>query len=351
MKCVAWDLDDTVWRGVAIESDQLPEPREEVLRLLAELERRGIPNSIASRTDPGLAAVLRDHPLLGDRFVAPQIGWEPRSTALRHIAGQLNIGIESLAFVDDDPFARAEVRHLLPDVAVLSTGELEAALSDPAAAAGELTDEARRRPQLYREEERRRAVERGFAGSQQDFFEWCEMRLEVGPAGPADYARLVELGERTHRLNSAGQRCRPEDVALWLSDPRWLVCRARLVDRFGDYGVVGMSVVDREAAGTGDWLVALLAISCRVEGRGMAPAILRWVMDEARRSGMRRVLTLYRSNGKNVPLGVLLKQLGFRRVSAPSEQTSAGPAVLGLDLSGELPTYPGWLRLSTRETG
>src|SRR5438874_9153979 len=93
IKCVVWDLDNTLWPGIAIEGslDEMPEPDASMLDVIKTLEERGIVNSVASRNDPALGDQLLSHPLLAGRFVAPQISWEPKSQAVRRIAEQLNI--------------------------------------------------------------------------------------------------------------------------------------------------------------------------------------------------------------------------------------------------------------------
>jgi FkbH-like protein len=335
IKCVVWDLDDTVWPGVAIESDGVPEPHERVLVLLDALEALGIVSSVASRGDPALAPVLGAHPRLGGRFVAPRVAWDEKSESIERIAAALRIDLDAVAFVDEDPFERAGVAHALPAVLVLSVAELEAAVAGGRFAPERLTDEGRRRAAMYRDEERRGEVAAGFAGSRTDFLRWCEMRLDVGAAEAADLDRLVELGERTHRLNSAALRAGRDDVLRWFGAGG--LVRARLADRFGDYGLVGMVAVDRSAGA--DWRVDLLAVSCRVEGRGVPAALLGWTMDQARRAGASGLRALYRANGRNVRLAVLLRQLGFRRAGG-------GDAVeFRRSLDGELPLYPEWLRI------
>jgi FkbH-like protein len=337
IKCVVWDLDDTVWPGVAVESDEMPEPHERVLGLMDALEAQGIVCSVASRGDPALAPLLAAHPRLGGRFVAPQVAWDEKSESVARIAAALRIDLGALAFVDEDPFERAGVAHALPAVLVLSVAELESALGGGRFTPERLTDEGRRRAAMYRDEERRQRVEAGFAGGRTDFLCWCEMRLDVGAAEAADLDRMVELGERTHRLNSAARRAGRDDVLRWFAAGG--LVRARLVDRFGDYGLVGMVAVDR-TPGAADWRVDLLAISCRVEGRGVPAALLRWTMDEARRAGAPGLRALYRGNGRNVRLAVLLRQLGFRRVDGAGDAVEFRRA-----LAGELPPYPEWLRV------
>src|SRR5215472_17495923 len=336
IKCVVWDLDDTLWPGVAIEADAVPEPHERVLALLDTLEERGIVSSVASRGDPALAPLLAAHPRLGGRFVAPRVAWDEKSESIERIATALRIDLDAIAFVDEDAFERAGVAHALPAVLILSVDELEAALAADRFTPEQLTDEGRRRGAMYRVEERRRHAAAGFAGGRTDFLRWCGMCLDVGPAEAADLDRLVELGERTHRLNSAARRAGRDDIERWFAAGG--LVRARLADRFGDYGLVGMVAVDRPAGA--DWRVELLAVSCRVEGRGVPAALLRWTMDEARRAGAPGLRALYRANGRNVRLAVLLRQLGFRRAGA------GGDAVeFRRRLDGELPPYPEWLRI------
>jgi methoxymalonate biosynthesis protein len=336
VKCVVWDLDDTVWPGVAVESDEAPEPRPRVLALVDELERRGIVSSVASRGDPETAGALVGRPPLRDRFVAPQVGWDPKSAAVRRIADRLRIGLDAIAYVDEDPFERAELAHLLPEVSVLTIDGLEAALAGPGFTPPVLTDEGRRRASLYREDERRRAAEAAFAGDREAFLRGCDMRLEVAWAGEADVDRLAELAVRTHRLSSDARRHGRDDVARWLRGGG--LARARLADRFGDHGVVGLLALERPA---GDPRVALLAVSCRVEGRGVPAALLRWAMDRAREGGADGLEALYRANGRNVRVALLLRQLGFRRAAEED-----GAVVLRRPLAGELPPYPAWLRLT-----
>lgn len=254
------------------------------------------------------------------------------------IAETLNVGLDAVAFVDEDPFERAEVAHLLPEVLVLAVADLESALAAGGRfAAGPPTGEGRRRAAMYRDEERRRQAEAGFAGGRAAFLRWCAMRLEIGPAAAAELDRLVELGERTHRLNSTATRHGRDEVARWLAAGG--LVRARLADRFGDSGLIGMVAVDRSAAA--DWEVELLAVSCRVDGRGVPAALLRWTMDAARAAGAAGLRARYRPNGRNVRLALLLRQLGFERAG-----TEAETVVFRRSLTGPLPAYPEWLEIA-----
>lgn len=310
VKCVVWDLDGTVWPGVALEApgDGLPEPFPAALAAMSTLESRGIVNSVASRTDPSLAGALAAHPSLAGRFVAPQLGWGDKSRAITAIADDLGIATEAMAFVDDSPFERAEVAAMLPGVLVRSPDELYAELDTPPFRPGVVTADAHQRVRRYRDEADRRRAERDFAGDRAAFLSSCDIRLTAGAAGPSDADRVAELAARTHRLNSTGDSWSADAVAALLTDESWFVAVARLSDRFGDHGLIGGALVHREP---GAWRLRLLMVSCRVAGRDVPIALLRWLSGRAAADGASRLLVDVRPSRANLELRVLLRRAGF----------------------------------------
>lgn len=369
IKCVVWDLDNTLWPGIAVESplDTLPQPDAGVLAIMAELEARGIVNSVASRNDPSLGKLLTNQPSLAGKLIAPQISWEPKSHALRRIAEKLNIGLDALAFVDDSPYERAEVAYMLPQVVVLSPDEVRAAMENAAFKPHSLTKEGAQRADMYRAEEQRRVAEEGFAGSRTDFLLSCDMRLSIAPATDSDLDRIAELTERTHQLNSTGQQYTREELKERLGSNSWLVPVASLTDRFGDYGTIGAALVDcgmRNAdcglideksafhiphSANDFWLAELIMLSCRVEGRGIPAALLRWIMGEAQRFGIKELHAVYRVNERNLPMRLLFRQMGFEVVDTGHKgQDRHGLILASRDLSEPLPPYPEWLHINTQ---
>jgi methoxymalonate biosynthesis protein len=341
IKCVVWDLDDTLWQGVAVEGDtpDIPRPDPRVLAQIAELERRGIVNSVASRNDPSMMHELLGDPAVNGLFVAPQVSWQPKSRSIRDIADRLNIGLDAIAFVDDSPFERAEVAALLPDVLVLAPSEVAAALDTPRFTPG-ATEESAERARMYREEESRRAAEAGYEGNRTAFLKSCEMLLTIRQAAHADLPRFAELSQRTNQLNSTGHVYTKEELAEKLGSDRWLLPVATLEDRFGQYGLIGAAVVDRRPPWPNDcWLLEHIMLSCRVEGRGIPAALLRWIMGEAKGAGMRGLKAVYRVSERNLPVRLLFRQMGFQTVGGH------GLVTVSRDLTGPLPDYPEWLRL------
>lgn len=341
IKCVVWDLDNTVWGGVAAEADTntMPQPNPAILDIISELEQRGIVNSVASRNDPSVMERLLAHPDLQGRFVSAQISWEPKSASLSRIADKLNIGLDALAFVDDSPFERAEVQYVLGDVLVLSPDEIGAALSTRAFSGGS-TQESARRTEMYRQEDDRKRAESDFRGDRQAFLKWCDMQLTIAPANEADLSRIHELTERTHQLNSTGRSYSLEQLQERMHDPRWLMPIASLTDRFGDYGMIGAALVDTTPPWPPEvWLLELVMLSCRVEGRGIPAALVRWILAQAIEAGMKGIRAVYSINEQNLPIRLLFRQTGFSKVAGDSFVT------VSRDLSVPLPDYPQWLNV------
>ncbi|WP_460065799.1 HAD-IIIC family phosphatase [Streptomyces sp. YKOK-I1] len=363
VKCVVWDLDGTLWDDIAVESptDELPVPRPEMLAAIDALAARGVLSSIASRSAPAvLDRLTAGRPEVRERFLAPQVSWQDKSESLRRIAESLGIAVDALVLVDDSPYERAEVEALLPAVGTLAPEDVPALLA--AFEGREVTPESRARVDRYRTEEARRAEGERFHGSREEFLSWCAMRLTLGAATPEEIPRALELAARTHRLNSSGLT--PERLRELAASDGHELYTARMTDRFGAYGIIGAALVDRTGASpnagagtdtgtdtgtsTGTWSVPLLALSCRVAGRGAAAAFLFWLMGRARQAGAEEFRVTLRPTDANLEMRILLRQAGLRRVD-DTEGVTPDSAVLGRALHGELPKPPPYLHVSDRE--
>ncbi|MFF5188200.1 HAD-IIIC family phosphatase [Streptomyces sp. NPDC000345] len=345
VKCVVWDLDGTLWDDIAVESatDELPTPRPEMLAAIDALAARGVLSSIASRSAPAvLDRLTGGRPEVRERFLAPQVSWQDKSESLRRIAKELGIAVEALVLVDDSPYERAEVEALLPGVRTLAPTDVPALLA--AFEGREVTPESRERVHRYRTEETRRAESERFQGTREEFLRWCAMRLTVGAATPDETPRALELAARTHRLNSSGLT--PDRLRELTASDGHELFTARMTDRFGAYGVIGAALVDRTAPGA--WSVPLLALSCRVAGRGAAAAFLFWLMERARQAGAEEFRVTLRPTDANLEMRILLRQAGLRRAD---DTPGAAPdaALLARSLHGDLPKAPPYLHVSDRE--
>jgi FkbH-like protein len=334
VKCVVWDIDNTLLTGIYLEAADEPPGADPVLTtVLAALGERGILHALASKNPP--EAATHTARVTGWRFAAAECGWGRKSDALARIAATLGIGVDALAFVDDDPFERAEVGFALPGVLVLSPEEAAEAPSWPEFSPPVITPEARRRAEMYAERQRRQAAERSFDGTKEKFLESVGTRVTIAAATAADVPRLHELAARTRQFNSAAGRAPATGAGTTQDWFRGLlatgdcdVVTVRLLDAFGDDGLVGGCVVMREA---GIWTVPLLMMSCRAMGRGVIDALLAWLVRQAARAGARRLRVPFVANSRNVPLRLALTAAGFR---APETAGTADQGIAGRDPHG-----------------
>ena len=307
LKCVVWDLDHTLWDGVLAAGDEVT-PRLEPLRVIRELDRRGILHSIASKNhrDAALAALERHG--LADLFLYPQIGWGPKSASVAAVAEALNISTDTLALVDDQAFERQEVCFAHPEVLCLDAARCAELLTSPRA---EGSAELGSRRQLYLADMRRQQEQAEFQGTADAFLATLKMELTIFEAGAGDLERAGELTRRTSQLNTTGYTYSADQLSGLAASDRHLVLMARLRDRLGDLGKIGLALVE-----TGDhpWVLKLLLMSCRVMGRGVGNVLLSRIMGAAARAGAGLRAELI-PTGRNRMMYATFKFAGFSEVS------------------------------------
>ncbi|MEI5103009.1 HAD-IIIC family phosphatase [Streptomyces sp. PmtG] len=281
IKCVVWDLDNTLWDGVLLEEGRVS-VRPEVVAEIQRLDELGVLHSIASRNDHGAAMeCLKDHGL-ADYFLYPQINWNPKSSSVEQIATSLNIGLDAIAFVDDQPFERAEVEHTLPAVLTVDVADLPEALQAPEFRPKFVTDESRIRREMYRSAALREQIEEDYTGTNEEFLATLDMRFTIAEAQREDLQRAEELTVRTNQLNSTGRTYSYEELDALRQSPDHLLLVAGLTDRYGTYGKIGLALIER---GKPAWHLRMLLMSCRVMARGVGTVLLNHIMRLAREDG------------------------------------------------------------------
>ena len=353
IKCVIWDIDNTLLDGVYLESGTQPPAASRVLiPVLRELAGRGILHALASRNPPEAADYVAG--LTGIDFAAAQCGWDAKPAAISRILAELGFTADAVAFVDDEALERAEVSYALPQLLVLSPEDAAEMASWPEFSPAVVTGEARRRAGMYAARRRREQEARAFGGSRDDFLRHSRTSVVIGPATAADVPRLHELSERTHQLNSAGTGIGQQELAGLIGAPRRRVLTVRLSDAFADDGLVGGCVIDTsDAAG---WRVPMLMMSCRAMGRGVIDALLASICRAAAAAGAREVAVPCLVTARNVPLRIALSRAGFRAsADQPGQDGPAGAdsrapvtALFARPVTGELPELPDWAILAAR---
>ena len=309
VKCVIWDLDNTLWEGTLSEGGAAalrPGAREAVL----ELDRRGIVQSVSSKNDR--APALRRLRELGleEYFLCPQISWDPKSKGVQTVLTALNIKPEATLFVDDSPFERDEVTHALPTVRTDDGGDLAALLELPALQIPFITADGAKRRLMYRADLDRQAAEEVFTGNAEDFLATLHMRMEVSPVTEQDLQRVEELTLRTHQLNSTGYTYSYDELLALSQDPGYIFRICGLTDDYGDSGKVGLLLMENAP----DALrVKLLIVSCRVMSRGIGSALMYYATQVAHRLG-KPLLAEYLETEFNRIMYITDKLAGFEEV-------------------------------------
>lgn len=307
IKCVVWDLDNTVWSGVLLEGDP-GEPRPGVLELMRRLDERGILLSIASKNDPSLAMQRLKELGVDELFLYPQIGWAPKSVGIKNIAEKLNIGLDTFAFIDDNPFELREVGEALPNVTCVDVKDMGQIAEHPRFQ-GSATGEAKRRRLMYREAMLRETEQTRFGDDYFAFLRSCEIKLAIREYAPEYAERSLELVQRTNQLNFSGRKYKRDEVQPLLDDRSLGRYVLECSDKFGSYGVVGFSFVREE---TDEIQIRDFMLSCRVQGKFVEQAFFAALVANATGPKKKRIWVNFQATGRNVPAQQVLASMGFR---------------------------------------
>jgi FkbH-like protein len=323
-KCVVWDLDNTLWDGTLVElGPQGIRLRPEAASVIAELDRRGVLQSVASKNNAEEAMSALKHFGLADYFLYPQIHWYPKSQSIKQIAESLNIGLDTFLFVDDEPFEREEVGLAHPTVRIVPAAEIDGLLLRPEFDLP-TTQESQRRRLMYREEEQRSIA---FSNSTKDFLDFlrsCELSLELNDMSDATMQRVFELTQRTNQLNYRGRQISRFDLDQLRAggSRRGLIMSCR--DKFGDYGIIGFMVFD-----TSTWMIEDFFMSCRVQRKKVEQALMGYLQDLAAESARSGIRVHYKRSKRNAPALEMLSEMGFQRTEGDEEEAIfAAPAVI-----------------------
>lgn len=347
-KCLVLDLDNTLWGGV-IGDDGIDgiaigqgsargEAFTAIQQMALALRARGIVLAVCSKNDEDVARVpFQSHPdmVLREEHIAVFVAnWGDKATNLRAIAGALNIGLDALVFLDDNPVERAQVRRELPMVAVPEIGN-DASLYPRALAAGgyfeavAFVEDDRVRAEAYRANAERAA----FAGTSDmgAYLDSLEMVADVRPFDTMNRARIAQLINKSNQFNLTTRRYTEREVAAMEDDASLVTLQVRLVDRFGDNGMICVGILRPAEAGGMEidtWLM-----SCRVLGRRMEETMLAQLALAAKARGASRLIGRYLPTAKNRMVAEHYEKLGFALI----EREADGASLWSLDLDAWTP--------------
>jgi methoxymalonate biosynthesis protein len=306
VKCLVWDLDNTLWQGVLLEDGDVHVP-EDIRRVVIELDERGILQSVASKNDYEHAFRWLEKLSLAEYMLLPQIGWGLKSAGIQTIADRLQFAQHTIAFIDDQPAERAEVTHRLPAVRCYPADMAAHLLDLPEFTPAMITKDSRDRRVLYQANFARDAARNDYTGPDEDFLRTLDLQLTISRPDEQGLHRVEELTLRTSQMNATGVHYSHDTLSGLLSDPHHEVLVVSMSDRFGQHGAVGVMLLEIHEE---LWHLKLLATSCRVVSFGAGTVLLRWLSDQAARSSAHLVAD-FRKTERNRMMEVAYRFAGF----------------------------------------
>ena len=345
-KCLILDLDNTLWGGI-IGDDGLQnlvlgrdhpvgEAYLDFQRYVKNLQRRGIILAVCSKNDAENAKEGFSHPdsvLKLKDFGAFKANWNPKPENIREIAAELNIGLDSMVYVDDNPAERALVAGELPEVAVPDVGSEVSSFAEILEHEGyfevhKVVQDDLSRSAYYRSNVKRGASQSSFR-DYGDFLASLEMTAEIGPFPPVYLERITQLINKTNQFNLTTRRYTSAEAEAVAQDPTFITLYGRLADKFGDNGLVSVLIgqVSDETVQLDLWLM-----SCRVLKREMELAMFDALVELCQARGIRKIVGVYIPSKKNGLVATHYASLGF----SPMDQDFKGRELWCYDVS---PTY------------
>jgi FkbH-like protein len=358
LKCVIVDCDNTLWGGVVGEDGRAGllmgdkgsgRPYHDLQQALRDLRRRGILLAICSKNEEkDVLGVLRNHPdslLHEDDFAAMRINWSDKAENIESIASELNLSLEHMLFIDDNPVECEWIRARLPAIKVMqwsSASGHQIAVADIAGVDSlVVTAEDRTRTESYRSDAKRRAASQA-ATSKEEYLRSLEMVAVIGSARPELLPRLAQLTQRTNQFNLTTRRYDVSRLQEIAEDPNARLVWLDLQDRFGANGIVGCGIIRLQGVAA---VIDSLLLSCRVIGRGAEAVLVTKLAVEARGMGASALVGEYIPSDRNAQVQDLYGRLGFTGPEADGETQRWSWA-----LAAGIPESPDWFKVVDRDS-
>jgi FkbH-like protein len=314
IKCLVWDLDNTLWSGVLLEDEKVT-LRENIIEIIQTLDSRGILQSIASKNEYTYAMSKLAEFGLQDYFLYPQINWSSKAASVQKIAQLLNISTDLIAFIDDQLFELEEVNFSLPEICCINAKDLRSLLKMPEMNPQFITEDSQQRRLMYISDIERKKAESEFIGPQEDFLARLQMHFTISVADEDDLQRAEELTIRTHQLNTTGYTYSYEELNQFRLSKNHKLLIASLSDKYGDYGKIGLALLECQEE---FWTLKLLLMSCRVMSRGVGTIMINHIMKLAKTNNV-PLRAEFASNNRNRLMYISYKFAGFKEISKKDE--------------------------------
>ena len=278
VKCVVWDLDHTIWDGILIESnpDEL-KLRDNILDTIIELDNKGIIQAVVSKNTEKDALPVLEKLGISDYFVYKMINWKSKSSNMEQLADLLNINIDTFAFIDDSVYERNEVLSKFPCIRVYDENIINK-LSSLDEFDVAVTEESKKRREMYLTEAKRKEIKMSYSGNNIDFLRECDIKVKISnPDDENTIMRSYELVQRTNQLNLSGKKYSKEEFIDKINNEKDNSYVVYCEDKFGAYGQVGYFVIEPK---DNNIYITEFAMSCRVAGKYVESALINWLQDK-----------------------------------------------------------------------
>ena len=348
-KALVLDLDNTLWGGIVGDDGvdglaigpEVPEGQvyAEFQSYCKALKSIGVILAVDSKNDEANALAGLNHPdgvLRPDDFVSIKANWEPKDRNLTDIAAELNLGADSFVFADDNPAERAIVAAQVPGVAVpaLDGAENYIKMLDHGGyfEVTALSKEDLKKTELYHQNAQRAKAQASFS-DYGEYLDSLEMTATIKDFEPLYIQRIAQLTNKSNQFNLTTLRCSEDDIRAMAENPAWLCRCGKLVDKFGDNGIVTVTAGEQE----GETLhLRLWLMSCRVLKRGMEDAMMDIMVANAAARGVKTIRGYYYPTAKNAMVREFYASFGFEKV----EETADGSTTWQLDVAAYQPKHP-----------
>jgi FkbH-like protein len=333
-KVLVLDLDNTLWGGIVgdlgaynIELGENPdgEAFRDFQQYCKQLSKRGILLAIATKNDEANAKepfeVNPNMVLKLDDIVSFQSHWRPKSESMKTIARELNLGIDSLVFFDDNPAEREEVRQNAPEVAIIDVPDdpadyIQALENSLFFETHSVTTADTQRTQQYLNENKRKTLENSFTNLD-DYLKSLEMVGKIVPINDGNMQRVVQLLGKTNQFNVTSKRHDEQTIRRFLSDPQTIALTLELSDKFGEHGLIAVAIGLLQGD---DLFIDTFLMSCRVLNRTAEHFLMNAVIELAIQKKFKRIIGEYIPTAKNDMVKDLFLIFGFENYVSENQQ-------------------------------
>ena len=326
-KCVVLDLDNTLWGGIVgedgfngIELGQASNGKAfvEFQKYLLSLWQQGIILALNSKNNfDDAIKVIQEHPemiLREKHFGSIQINWNDKAENMQKISEELNIGLNSFVFFDDDRTNQERIKSEFPEILTIDLN------SDPSTYVKKLkelndfnvlqrTNEDNKRGEMYSQQRQRNELKESISNLD-DFLKKLDIKVKIQNATNFNIPRISQLTLKTNQFNLTTKRYQENDIRQLVDDPKIRIGCAQVQDKFGDNGITSVFIIEKEEK---KWIIDSFLQSCRIIGRGIENAIMSEILKDAKENNVEKVYANFIPTKKNKPAEEFLPQNGFKK--------------------------------------